>query len=74
MMWILGQQQNCSVSGVSGLSPKAWTGYRVASESKDSRRQLEVIAIEELANLVVFVLSEHGSTSITYLARTICRL
>lgn len=57
-----------------GVDPGNWAGYRVADEAEDSRRQLDEIALEELGNLAVFVLSEHGSTSPSDLARTICRL
>jgi len=57
-----------------GVDPGDWAGYRVADETEDSRRQLDEIAMEELGNLAVFVLSEHGSTSLQDLARTICRL
>lgn len=57
-----------------GMMPADWASYRVADESEDSRRQLDEIALEELANLAIFVLSEHGSTSLSDLARTICRL
>lgn len=56
------------------VSPADWADYRVAGETEDSRRQLDEIALEELGNLAVFVLSEHGSTSVADLARTICRL
>lgn len=55
-------------------SPANWMGYRVADETESSRRQLDEIAVEELANLAIFVLSEHGSTSLADLARTICRM
>ncbi len=54
--------------------PTQWQDFRVAGESDDSRRQLSEICSEELANLAIFILSEHGATSINELARTICRL
>lgn len=54
--------------------PTQWQEYRVADESDDSRRQLNEICSEELANLAIFILSEHGATSVSELARTICRL
>ncbi len=57
-----------------GASPVDWAGYRVAGETEDSRRQLDEIALKEIGNLAVFVLSEHGSTSMSDLTRTICRL
>lgn len=54
--------------------PTEWQEFRVAGESDDSRRQLSEICLEELANLAIFILSEHGATSVSELARTICRL
>ncbi|MES2355017.1 MAG: DUF3320 domain-containing protein [Pseudomonadota bacterium] len=57
-----------------GSQPSHWQDYRVADESDDSKRQLSEICLEELGNLAIFILSEHGATSISELARTICRL
>lgn len=54
--------------------PTQWPEFRVAGESEDSRRQLSEICSEELANLAIFILSEHGATSVSELARTVCRL
>lgn len=54
--------------------PAQWQEFRVAGESDESRRQLSEICSEELANLAIFILSEHGATSVSELARTICRL
>lgn len=54
--------------------PAQWQEFRVAGDSDDSKRQLSEICSEELANLASFILSEHGVTSISELARTICRL
>ncbi len=54
--------------------PTQWKEFRVAGDSDDSKRQLSEICSEELANLASFILSEHGVTSVSELARTICRL
>ena len=54
--------------------PAQWQEFRVAGDSDDSKRQLSEICSEELANLASFILSEHGVTSVSELARTICRL
>lgn len=51
-----------------------WKAFRVAGESDESRRQLSEICSEELANMAIFILTEHGATSVSELARTICRL
>lgn len=53
--------------------PAEWQEFRVAGEADDSRRPLSEICSEELANLAIFILSEHGATSVSELARTICR-
>ena len=56
------------------IDPKSWEGFRVADEEKDSRRNIDEIALEELGNMALFLLNEHGSTSVMELARSICRL
>ncbi len=54
--------------------PAQWQEFRVAGEADNSRRPLSEICSEELANLAIFILSEHGTTSVSELVRTICRL
>ena len=54
--------------------PEQWQDFRVANDCDASKRPLNEICQEELANLAIFILSEHGTTSISELARTICRL
>lgn len=51
-----------------------WEGFRVAGQDDSSKRTIEEISLEEIGNLALFVLSEHGGTSAADLARTICRL
>lgn len=51
-----------------------WEGFRVADDNKESKRGIDEIALEELANLAIFLLKEHGSSSTIELARSICRL
>ena len=57
-----------------GSKPALWQEFRVADDADDSKRQLNEVCLEELANLAIFILSEHGATSVSELARTICRL
>ncbi|GBG12991.1 uncharacterized protein NMK_0529 [Novimethylophilus kurashikiensis] len=56
------------------IQPSEWEWFRVADQYEISKRQLDEVAPEELANLAVYILSQHGSTSFSELARTICRL
>lgn len=56
------------------LVPGDWEDFRVADDSIDGKRQLDEICIEELGNLAIFILTEHGATSLSELARSICRL
>lgn len=57
-----------------GVHPAQWDGFRVAGSDAASRRSIEEISLEELGNLAVFILTEHGGTSFEDLARSICRL
>ncbi|WP_413913018.1 DUF3320 domain-containing protein, partial [Candidatus Skiveiella danica] len=54
--------------------PAQWEGFRVADDLEESKRQLDELCAEELGNLAMFILSEHGGTSVSELARSICRL
>ena len=54
--------------------PEEWAGYRVVDDTEESRRPLSEIALEEIGNLAIFLLSQHGSTSVSELARSVCRL
>lgn len=56
------------------MDKETWDGFRVADDNKDSKRGIDEIALEELANLAIFLLKEHGSSSATDLARSVCRL
>ena len=56
------------------VDTRTWEGFRVADDDKESKRGIDEIALEELANLAIFLLKEHGSSSATELARSICRL
>jgi very-short-patch-repair endonuclease len=54
--------------------PEQWQDFRVADDTDGSKRQLNEICLEEVTNLAIFILSEHGATSVSELTRTICRL
>jgi very-short-patch-repair endonuclease len=54
--------------------PAQWEGFRVAGQSDSSKRAIEEISLEEIGNLALFVLAEHGGTTLPDLARTVCRL
>lgn len=54
--------------------PEIWGLFRVAGDTQDSKRGIDEIALEELANLAIFLLKEHGSSSGIELARSVCRL
>jgi stress response protein SCP2/very-short-patch-repair endonuclease len=57
-----------------GSEPSSWDGFRTPSDDAESKRLTEEICVEELGNVALFVLSEHGSTSREDLARSVCRL
>ena len=57
-----------------GANPAVWDSFRVAGNSADSKRALEDISVEEIGNLALLILAEHGTTSFEALARSVCRL
>jgi very-short-patch-repair endonuclease len=56
------------------LDPDAWDGFRLPGDDAESKRALDEIALEELGNVAVYALSQLGSTRITDLQRTVCKL
>ena len=58
-----------------GIDPSTWGAFRVAGEGNvESKRLLEEISLEEIGNLALFILAEHGATTSEDLARSVCRL
>ncbi|MES2259746.1 MAG: DUF3320 domain-containing protein [Pseudomonadota bacterium] len=57
-----------------GADPGTWDSFRVAGDDAESRRPIEEICIEEIGNIALFILSQHGGTSREDLARSVCRL
>ncbi|MGI4848206.1 MAG: DUF3320 domain-containing protein [Janthinobacterium lividum] len=56
------------------IDPQSWEGFRTPGQDPESKRTLDEICFEEIGNLALFIVSRHGSTTITGLARSICRL
>lgn len=54
--------------------PDAWVEFRIAGEDGSIHRSLSEICQQELFNLAFYVLEQHGATSLSDLARAICRL
>ncbi|MEC5163192.1 MULTISPECIES: DUF3320 domain-containing protein [unclassified Janthinobacterium] len=57
-----------------GLDPSTWEGFRLPGGEAESKRPIEEICLEEIGNLALFILSEHGSTSRDDLGRSVCRM
>lgn len=55
------------------VNPDEWTGFRGSDASEPSRRHVEEVAVQEIANLAAFLLDQGGSTSPHELAKSICR-
>lgn len=54
--------------------PEHWSGFRVPGAVSDSKRLIDEISLEELGNAAVYILGQHGRTSLEDLARSVCRL
>jgi very-short-patch-repair endonuclease len=76
---LMPEQLRCTRDEVTFYWPEAfdqqvWDGFRVYGDDTESKRSIKEICLEEIGNLALFILSEHGSTSREDLARSICRL
>lgn len=56
------------------IAPDAWQDFRVPSEAIESKRAIDEISLEELGNAAVYILREHGQTTLSSLAKSICTL
>lgn len=56
------------------IDPDSWDGFRVTGEASGSRRDIESVCPEELANIAIYVLTHSGATTREDLARQVCRL
>jgi very-short-patch-repair endonuclease len=56
------------------LNPLEWKVFRAASDEDASRRKVDDVCVEELANGVLHVLGEVGSAPSTDVSRSVCRL
>jgi very-short-patch-repair endonuclease len=55
------------------VNPDEWSAFRVSDGSESSRRHIEELAPQEIANLAAFLLDQGGSTTQAELARSVCR-
>ena len=56
------------------VNPGEWSAFREASDEESSRRKVDDVCLEELANGVLHVLEEMGSAPTPDVARSVCRL
>lgn len=56
------------------VKPAEWEGFRIPGASPETKRLIKEIALQELGNAAVYILSQHGKCSIAELARSVCRL
>lgn len=57
-----------------GTEPDAWSSFRVADETEQSKRHVNDVPLEEIGALIKHLLHEAGSSSRQDLARTACKL
>lgn len=57
-----------------GVRPAAWTGFRGAAEDEASRRRLDDVCLEELANGILQVLAMTGSAPRADVIKSVCRM
>ena len=57
-----------------GVNPSEWTVFREASDDEGTRRKVDDVCLEELANGVIHVLGQVGSAPRSDVAKSLCRL
>lgn len=55
------------------LHPETWRGFRIFDGAEPSRRHIDEVTVQEIANIAAFILEQSGSTTQQELARGICR-
>lgn len=57
-----------------GVTPATWTGFRSAGDDEATRRRVDDVCIEELANGVLHVLAMTGNAPKADVIRSVCRM
>lgn len=57
-----------------GVTPETWTGFRGASDDDATRRRVDDVCIQELANGVLHVLAMTGNAPKADVIKSVCRL
>jgi very-short-patch-repair endonuclease len=57
-----------------GVDPQNWSGFRVADDTPESRRNVSDVSQQELSNLIEHLLRNEGATSRAEIARSVSRL
>jgi hypothetical protein len=55
------------------VDPAQWTGFRLCNQSDDSKRNVDSVSVQELANIATYLLDQGGSCDARNLAKTVCQ-
>jgi hypothetical protein len=55
------------------IDPNLWTGFRLCNESEDTKRHVDNVPVQELANVAAFLLDQGGSCEARNLAKSVCQ-
>jgi very-short-patch-repair endonuclease len=55
------------------INPAQWTGFRLCNESDDSKRHVDNVSVQELANVAAYLLDQGGSCDARNLAKSVCQ-
>jgi very-short-patch-repair endonuclease len=59
----------------SAVNPMNWQGVRIAADqSEGSKRHIDEVAIEEIANAAAYLLDNSGSAPVSELSKDVCKL
>jgi hypothetical protein len=67
------ESENSSFYWPPTVDPNQWTGFRLCSESEDTKRHVDEVSVQELANVAAYLLDQGGSCNARDLAKSVCQ-
>jgi very-short-patch-repair endonuclease len=55
------------------VDPALWTGFRLCTASEDTKRHVDNVSVQELANVAAYLLDQGGSCNARSLAKSVCQ-
>jgi very-short-patch-repair endonuclease len=57
-----------------GVDHSLWTGFRLSNDTENSKRHVNDVPLQELANITAYLLDQSGSSNVHELAKAVCQV